>query len=628
MDPEWEDILAGVIKNGLVGGRKPTPPIDLSLEDVGGPMAAPKGAALSLEDVGGPMGPEAAPAPMDKIFNEMDVFGPNGTQLSLEDVGGAIESPKGTALSLEDVGGAVTAGAPSPLDGVLSEFDVFDDPKGNAKGKPPTPPAAPAAPTTPPVDPNDPYAGVRSKGYGQETTGDMLSLDAPIYTPKGPPDLKDGKKTFSDEKGNLFGVDPRLRDVNSEVQRLMELRSTMEKPTGKTGIGTNEQDFRDIMQADEDKARTAYFWISLSDGNEAAERFRQNHLQRKQDYIKGLNEARDRDAATAGSGDLISDANAQMLVRAYGITPEAAATMTNAEYKRLEPVLKSTPYVMNQVSAREAKTADEERKYIQKAAADMGDDATKFGVAMLKGRKKGKYDSAGGGMGAVRDIVPTLTALSNVAPDEAAEAARKLEAGEPPSSPQEAELMNTAKLIRDAPGKVFDAMQKSAASSGVLGRTNKTYAVEEGIRAKKADPNTKYKIASSWTSEMKNLRRAMRAFRNLKERGKINLLVQTPFGSWAKFINTQLSGEDQDDARKISAYINPKMRQQTGAALSEFEKDMSFNQFGITGAFNPKASPDALEGWLGDARQDMLNVHRIIKETYGFDPAGKKEGAE
>jgi hypothetical protein len=68
------------------------------------------------------------------------------------------------------------------------------------------------------------------------------------------------------------------------------------------------------------------------------------------------------------------------------------------------------------------------------------------------------------------------------------------------------------------------------------------------------------------------------------------------------------------------------MRKQTGAAMSVFEKELSFTQFGITDKFNPAASPDALGGFLRQSRDELMNVHDAVTREYGPDALPKIKG--
>jgi hypothetical protein len=492
------------------------------------------------------------------------------------------------------------------------------------------------APLAARVDPSDPYASVRSKGYGPETAGQMAAPEAPIYTPEAPPEVGDSMRAYSDDRGRLAGVDPRFREIDTNVARLGELRSKMPPQAASSGPGKNESAYRTDMSAQDEKARKAFVLNWMAGGPQQAMQFQQAYEQKRNNYLKGLQEARGQDTQLAQQSRPISDAQAQTLVRVYGVSPEAAANMTVAEYAQLEPVLKSAPYAVNQQEAQRNKYSQKELDFNAGQLKDQRGNATDFGTAQLRGQHALNTVKAnhkgGGGMGgggsASRDIVPVLAAYHKIDPQQAELAYQHMAEGLPPENAQQAEVMNTAKMLTQMNGKDFAKAREKAASQGVLGRTNTSWRKDEGLDAKARDPKELTKQRVAWTNSWSQLQAAKRGFELLKRTGAINALVKTPYGGWDAVINGLRSGEEQNAARAISAFVNPVMRKQTGAAMSVFEKELSFTQFGITDKFNPAASPDSLGGFLDQARSELMNVHQAVtsEDAYGATALPKIRG--
>jgi hypothetical protein len=539
---------------------------------------------------------------------------------------------------------------PQPQDELTpEEMDAIASMGSPMPGQPPVAPVAPPPPSMPEIV--DPWEAIEPPGdapisesdiaqafpmdegnYGRQTVSQLASPEAPAYLPPAPPAAANGKAAFSatDQDNELFGVTAPVRDVDGEMAQLAQARS---QPM-QSAPATRENEKAYDSYGDSDKrAQIAYVMNWLAGGPEQAQRFQESYDRRKAQDRQGRTEARAKDTAANQASAPITDAQAQTLVRTYRISPEAAAKMTQREYAQLEPVLKSTPYVANQSQAGDQKLSIEQMKLIDRRLSNMEDNAAGLTNTQVRGQNailaaKANKKTPGEGTGGPRDIRSVLVASYGARPDAEALIDRsiaKMQNGEPaqPGTP-EAEIIANYMLLESMPGKKFADAQRDAFKAGATGRTGRDHGTDESIEAKQRDPakraQTKIAFDTSW-NQVKN---AAKAFKRLKAKGKIDMLVQVPYGKWNAVIASMRDGEDQADARAISAFINPTMRAQTGAALSEFEKDMAFTQFGVSADANPFNSSDAMESWLRSAGDDMVRTSKTIEAAYpGLMTGGK-----
>ena len=336
----------------------------------------------------------------------------------------------------------------------------------------------------------------------------------------------------------------------------------------------------------------------------------------------GRNAARDKDTALAQGGEPITDAQAETLVRTYGLTPEAAANMTRRQWAELEPILKSSPYTYGQQQSRSQTSDLKMMELLQRQLEAEGKNAAAISGLQLKGETARdvaamkKKPTGMGGPAKPRDIAPVLAATMKSSLAEAQEAVSKVEAGARADSPEQERLMVAARVLQQQNGKSFGKVSEASIKGGEMQRVNAQNSSDVRTDAKRHDPVQRTKIGRAFRTQWTALQDAARAFKQLEANGNIDLLVKAPYGEWNAIIDSQLPGADQEAGRAISAFINPKMREQTGAALSEFERDMSFSQFGIQATVNPFASSDRLRGFLSQSRDQLLQTKAAIDQEY------------
>jgi hypothetical protein len=464
----------------------------------------------------------------------------------------------------------------------------------------------------------------RSSEIGPQTSGQMASPDAPMYLPPTPPEPGNAKAAFSatDNQNELLGKTVATRDVDSDIGRLGQLRSQRQPAQKQSGPGRHEQEFTQRFAGQDEKARKAFMLNWFAGGPEQAYRFQEAYDRKRGEASRGLEAARAKDLEETRGQAPITDAQAQMLVTAYGMTPEAVANLTNEEWARLEPLLKSTPYVNNQRWAGEQK---KDLKLVEETA-DLYKDANKNATSVTNTQLRGqnalntvnanKKKPGGGGMAGPRNVASVLAELADVSPEAAAIAAQKAATGGTADDAAEARLMNQAQVLTDMSAKEFMDVRKSSAKGGVMQRANREASAQVGVDAKRNDPAQRTKLKDALLQRGRAYSNAKSAFQLLKNNGKIGLLVKVPWGEWDRVTNAEFTPEEQNAARRIAAFLNPEMRIQTGAALSGFEKDMSYTQFGITSKVDAFASPERLEGFLKDSGRAILGTRQAIESEY------------
>lgn len=463
------------------------------------------------------------------------------------------------------------------------------------------------------------------------TAGQMASPDAPIRVPPAPPEPANAKAAFSatQSQNEAFGKEVPRRDVDAEIAKLGQLRSGVQR--GAPAASTSSPDF----SARDSQARNAFVWNWLTGGPEQAYKFQDAYSRKRAEAAQAFEAERAKDASTSRNNAPISDAQAQMLVRTYGMTPEAVANMTGEDWARVEPVLKSAPYANNQAESRDQKTAIDMMKVIAGELGNREDNSANFAQTQLRGqnavntvkanrRPVGGGTGAGAGDGHPRDITDVLVTMTGARPDEVASALSAIARGELPVDNRQAQLMASARSLQEATEPEFRKIRVHALNSGVESRFNREHLTGEQIKAQQRDPGDRVKLKTQFDQLYGQLRNASKAFKRLKANGSINRLVQVPYGQWNLAIDSMNNGQDQSDARAIAAFLNPEMRKQSGAAMSEFEKDMGFLQFGVSAKANPFKSPDAMESWLRSAGDQMSRTSQTIESNYPGLMSGKQ----
>jgi hypothetical protein len=467
-------------------------------------------------------------------------------------------------------------------------------------------------------------APIREGQYGPQTTGQMAAPDAPMYLPPSPPSVPTTKGAYSatDSQDEAFGKEVRKRDPDAELATLRGMRQGATPYQAPQGPGQNEARFDSEFSGNDARAREAFILNWMAGGPEQAYKFQEAYQRQRDKVSSGRNAARDKDTALAQGGEPISDAQAETLARTYGMTPEAAANMTRRQWDELSPILKSSPYTYGQQQGRGQATDLKMMELLQRQHEAEGKNAARITDTQLKGQTARdvagirKKSGGGGGPGKPRDVTDVLAASAGASHDAAAEALRKVANGERATSDEEERLMVAGRVLQQQSGKVYGNVTGRVVTGGTMQQANTEHGAEVRTDAKRNDPAQRTKIGSAFRTQWASYQAAARAFKQLEHSGKLDLLVKAPYGRWNAIIDSQLSGADQDAARAISAFINPEMRKQTGAALSEFERDMSFSQFGIQATANPFASPDRLRGFLSQSRDMIMQTKAAIDQEY------------
>ena len=466
---------------------------------------------------------------------------------------------------------------------------------------------------------------IREGSYGPQTSGQMASPDAPMYLPPSPPAVPTTKGAYSssESQDEAFGKQVRKRDADAEVATLRGLRQGATPYQAPQGPGQNESRFDSEFSDHDARARDAFILNWMAGGPDQAYKFQEAYQRQRDKVSSGRNAARDKDTALAQGGEPITDAQAETLVRTYGLTPEAAANMTRKQWAELEPILKSSPYTYGQQQSRSQTSDLKMMELLQRQLEAEGKNAAAISGLQLKGETARDVAAIkkkpGGGMGGPakpRDIAPVLAATMESSLAEAQEAVSKVEAGAQADSPKQERLMVAARVLQQQNGKSFGKVSEASIKGGEMQRVNAQNSSDVRTDAKRHDPVQRTKIGAAFRTQWTSYQAAARAFKQLEASGNINLLVKAPYGRWNAIIDSQLSGADQDAARAISAFINPEMRKQTGAALSEFERDMSFSQFGISATANPFASPERLRGFLSQSKDQLMQTKAAIDQEY------------
>lgn len=478
----------------------------------------------------------------------------------------------------------------------------------------------------------DPYQAAAAMGYGPQTSGQMASPDAPMFLPPTPPAPAGAKNAYSatDSQREVLGKTVATRDVDADVARLGQLRSPAQ-PAKQAGPGRNEQEFTQRFAGQDDKARKAFMLNWFAGGPEQAYRFQEAYDRRRQAASKGLDDARAKDLAETRGKAPISDAQAQILVRTYGMTPEAVANMTAEQWAEIEPIMKSAPYAYNQSQSREQKTDVDLAKILAGVQKSQLGAATSVTNTQLRGQnalntvKANKKGGGGGGGPPVpRDIRSALIATYGA--EAAPQVDQVIEALQSGVSPQEIppELQEIAaqyKLYEGAPGKEWAKVPLRLGTGAGVARTNQRTGADVRVEAQHRDVSEAYKAGEAYRSMATPFITAYRSAGKLgpKKLAYLAKVGTDTTGALAKQYG--LTEADRAELASVRQFVTQYAYSMGGKALTESEIKQLQQTTGVnlgdkTSLDSVLQSPQVLIRFLDGMRKVLSEKKKSLLHAY------------